>query len=147
MLAERSIGQSATKMKEECYWVKTTSDLIQNNRRVSMSDSDTYQTAMGDGRSGRTSSPCRLVIKRIHVRSGNYNHQTTIKELFKGKSKAAMGALFPIFPNSTIHQIISLLLGIAGVLYRITPYSPIIYVCISWNKSERCWIPFAVANL
>lgn len=41
---------------------------------------------------------------RYHVRTGNHNHQTTVKELFEGKQKAALGTLFP---NSTVHQITS----------------------------------------
>lgn len=44
------------------------------------------------------------VLCRYHVRSGHAKQQTTIKELFGGHLKAAMGTLFP---NSTIHQIIS----------------------------------------
>lgn len=48
------------------------------------------------------------VLCRYHVRSGHTNHQTTIKELFGGRPRAAMGTLFP---NSTIYQVISQLPG------------------------------------
>lgn len=41
---------------------------------------------------------------RYHIRSGHAKQQTTIRELFNGYPKAAMGTLFP---NSTVHQIIS----------------------------------------
>lgn len=41
---------------------------------------------------------------RYHVRSGNKNHQTTIRELFEGHPRAALGTLFP---NSTIYQVVS----------------------------------------
>lgn len=41
---------------------------------------------------------------RYHVRSGHTKQQTTIKELFGGHPRAAMGTLFP---NCTVHQIIS----------------------------------------
>lgn len=44
------------------------------------------------------------MLCRYHIRSGNRNHQTTIKELFGGHPRAAFGMLFP---NSTIHQIVS----------------------------------------
>lgn len=44
------------------------------------------------------------VLCRYHVRSGHAKQQTTIKELFEGHPRAAMGTLFP---NSTVHQIIS----------------------------------------
>lgn len=44
------------------------------------------------------------VLCRYHIRTGNHNHQTTIKELFRGKPRAAMGTLFP---NSSVYQVIS----------------------------------------
>lgn len=44
------------------------------------------------------------LLCRYHVRSGHDMQQTTIREIFGGHPKAAMGTLFP---NSTIHQIIS----------------------------------------
>lgn len=44
------------------------------------------------------------VLCRYHVWSGHSKHQSTIKELFDGKPKAAMGTLFP---NSTVWQIVS----------------------------------------
>lgn len=41
---------------------------------------------------------------RYHIRSGNSKHQATIKELFGGNPRAAMGTLFP---NNTVHQVVS----------------------------------------
>ena len=42
------------------------------------------------------------VLCRYHVRSGNFKHQTTVRQLFENKVLAQMGALFP---NSTILRV------------------------------------------
>lgn len=44
------------------------------------------------------------VLCRYHVRSGHSKHQSTVKELFGGRPKAAMGTLFP---NSSVWQVVS----------------------------------------
>lgn len=44
------------------------------------------------------------VLCRYHVRSGNSKHRTSIKELFGGHPKVAMGTLFP---NGSIYQVVS----------------------------------------
>lgn len=44
------------------------------------------------------------VLCRYHVRSGHAKHQTTVKELFQGKSLSQMGA---VFPNTTIPKVLA----------------------------------------
>lgn len=44
------------------------------------------------------------VLCRYHVKSGHAKQQTTIRELFGSRPRAAMGTLFP---NSSVHQIVS----------------------------------------
>uniref|UniRef100_UPI00140E4E31 TniQ family protein n=1 Tax=Enterocloster aldenensis TaxID=358742 RepID=UPI00140E4E31 len=43
------------------------------------------------------------VLCRYHIRTGNHTHLTTIKELFSGKSYAAMGSFFP---NNILYEVI-----------------------------------------
>lgn len=44
------------------------------------------------------------VLCRYHVRSGHAKHQTTVRELFQGKTLSQMGA---VFPNSTIPRVLA----------------------------------------
>lgn len=74
------------------------------------------------------------VLCRFHVRTGNHNHQTTIRELFHGKPKAAMGTLFP---NSTVHQIISQLLPPWDCQSIILQYTLFPYYTRMYTKDQK----------
>lgn len=77
------------------------------------------------------------VLCRYHVRSGNPKNQTTIRELFSGKTNAAIGS---VLPNSTIVQIASQLppdtLKIREIIQQHTLFSYFMRCCPVKQKEE-----------
>ena len=75
------------------------------------------------------------VLCRYHVRSGNTKQQTTVQELFPGRTRAAIGS---VLPNNTMKQIISQLSP--GILKSCRVFGPI-PKCALLSGCWSAWIP------
>lgn len=77
------------------------------------------------------------VLCRYHVRSGNTKQQTTVQELFPGRTRAAIGS---VLPNNTMKQIISQLspgiLNIQKAIQKYTLFSYFMRCCPIEKKEE-----------